>query len=86
MQWFNSFIVTGSKISYALYLFHLEILEAFKYLFPSIAEILWLRNIICIILSIAVSQLLYKVIEKKFLILRDKYYPDRLAIKAQPIK
>jgi peptidoglycan/LPS O-acetylase OafA/YrhL len=79
LQPLNQLVVTGSKISYALYLFHLEVLQAFTWLFPEVAEIRWLRNILCMAIAILLSYWLYQWIEKKFLILRDKYYPDRPA-------
>jgi peptidoglycan/LPS O-acetylase OafA/YrhL len=77
LQPLNRLVVTGSKISYALYLFHLEVLQAFTWLFPDVAEIRWLRNILCMVIAVLLSYWLYQVIEKKFLILRDRYYPDR---------
>lgn len=75
-KFLNSFVVMGSKISYALYLFHTEVLEAMKYLFPWLRYHIGWRNAICIVLSILISYFLYQVLEKKFLILRDRYYPD----------
>lgn len=82
LQPLNSLVVTGSKISYALYLFHLEVLQAFTWLFPEVAEIRWLRNLLCMTIAVFLSYWLYQIIEKKFLILRDKYYPDIPAKKA----
>jgi peptidoglycan/LPS O-acetylase OafA/YrhL len=79
LQWINKAVITGSKISYALYLFHLEVLQAFTYLFPQVAEIRWLRNLLCIVIAILLSYWLYQIVEKKFLIWRDRYYPDRPA-------
>jgi peptidoglycan/LPS O-acetylase OafA/YrhL len=76
LQPLNYLVVTGSKISYALYLFHLEVLQAFTWLFPDVAEIRWLRNVLCMLIAVLLSYWLYQIVEKKFLILRDKYYPD----------
>ena len=72
----NNAIVMGSKISYALYLFHVEIREFIVYLCPKLNDFVFIKNTICIVASVLFSYLLYQVLEKKFLILRDKYYPD----------
>lgn len=77
----NRIVVFISKLSYALYLFHLEILDGFRYLFPEFDKTMWLRNLICIVITISFSYFIYHVLEKRFLIIRDKYFPDRLAAK-----
>ncbi len=73
----NSFIVWGSKLSYALYLVHAEIKHLlFKPLLPYLgAE--WLTTWVLIGFSVLFSWILYKIIEKPLLILRDRYFPDR---------
>ncbi len=77
----NRIVVFISKLSYALYLFHLEILEGFRYLFPEMDSTMWLRNIICIVITVSFSYFIYNVLEKRFLIIRDKYFPDEHAAK-----
>jgi|GEM_PF-1886673 len=77
----NRIVVFVSKLSYALYLFHLEILEGFRYLFPEMDKMLWLRNSACIVITVSFSYFIYNVLEKRFLIIRDKYFPDHMAAK-----
>lgn len=74
----NKAIVWGSKLSYALYLFHGQALVLAKKVFLSVDVSVLLVRISGIILSFFLSYLLYQFLEKKFLIIRDKYYPDRI--------
>ena len=76
MNWLNFIISYGSKLSYALYLYHLEVLGACRYLWPELDKQLWIRNSLCFTVSLVISVLLYNFLEKQFLILREKYYPS----------
>jgi peptidoglycan/LPS O-acetylase OafA/YrhL len=73
----NSFIVWGSKLSYALYLVHADVKHIFlpHLLDLGIPELI--AGLILIGISIAISVILYKILEKPLLIVRDKYFPDR---------
>ncbi|HET6991602.1 MAG TPA: acyltransferase [Bacteroidia bacterium] len=73
----NSFIIWGSKLSYALYLVHNEVnILLFKTLYIEGTNPLWTKSLL-ILITILVSFGLYKFLEKPMLILRDKYFPDR---------
>ncbi|MBI2722885.1 MAG: acyltransferase [Bacteroidetes bacterium] len=75
----NKIIILGSKLSYALYLFHGLSLMLVAFLLSRITHNYVLIGIGGFIISIISSYLLYQLVEKKFLILRDKYYPDKIA-------
>jgi peptidoglycan/LPS O-acetylase OafA/YrhL len=82
MKLINRMVVWGSKLSYALYLMHFGVYEATIYLFsPLKIDIKWM-GLIAIPLSVLVSYVLYLYLEKTFLIIRDKYFPDRPFAKA----
>ncbi|MBA2612489.1 MAG: acyltransferase [Bacteroidetes bacterium] len=76
-KWFNKFIVWGSKLSYALYLAHNMAHELAVFILSPITNNQIITGIFAIGLSIFASHLMYQYIEKYFLILRDRYYPDR---------
>ncbi len=73
----NSMVVWGSKLSYALYLMHDQILVATQTVFESLNIDVKLIGIIAFAFTVLASYLLYQFLEKKCLIIRDKYFPDR---------
>ena len=73
----NSFIVWGSKLSYALYLVHADVKHLLLPQFRKIEIPDWVSGWILIAISVIISLILYKILEKPLLILRDKYFPDR---------
>jgi peptidoglycan/LPS O-acetylase OafA/YrhL len=81
LQPYNSFILWGSKLSYALYLAHNEVrILLFDLIHIKGIHSLWTKAIL-VLITIGVSMLLYKFIEKPMLIIRDKYFPDRPFLK-----
>lgn len=77
----NSTVVWGSKLSYALYLVHTEVHAAVAFFVAPLSLDAHSIGIVAIFATILVSYILYQFIEKKFLIIRDKYYPDRPHVK-----
>jgi peptidoglycan/LPS O-acetylase OafA/YrhL len=75
LSFVNKIVTLGSKYSYALYLFHGMSLISVHYIFDHKLNIT-ISAIIALLLSIFISYLLYEFVEKKFLILRDRYYPE----------
>lgn len=73
----NKFIVFGSKLSYALYLSHGMCRELAHVIISPFYNNSIIIGFAGVLISIIVSYLMYQYIEKYFLILRDKYYPDR---------
>ncbi len=73
----NSFVLWGSKLSYALYLVHMEVKILFMDMLKFDGVSHYLTLLILVVITCLVSYLLYKTVEKPMLILRDKYYPDR---------
>jgi len=78
LQFANKFIVWGSKLSYAIYLFHSISLALAGIILYYISSNYILIRILAVILTILLSYLAYQFVEKKFLILRDKHYPDKV--------
>lgn len=76
LNFLNTGVIVGSKISYALYLFHSMALALSVYCFDTLFKEEWIKAI-GFIFSIVISYLLYQYVEKKFLIIRDRYYPER---------
>lgn len=81
----NSFIVWGSKLSYALYLVHADVKHIFLPHLLKIGIPDTLASWILIGISIIISMILYKILEKPLLIVRDKYFPDRPHNIANPV-
>ncbi|MGZ3899935.1 MAG: acyltransferase family protein [Bacteroidia bacterium] len=75
-KYVNKFVVWGSKLSYALYLSHGFALSLSVYLLSFFITDKIIIGITGILFSIIISYLAYQYIEKYFLIIRDKYYPD----------
>lgn len=77
LAFLNTLVVWGSKLSYALYLAHSEVLRLLNYFLSPMAISAAAIGILAIFVTVIVSYLLYQFVEKKFLIIRDRYYPDR---------
>jgi peptidoglycan/LPS O-acetylase OafA/YrhL len=74
----NKIVTIGSKLSYALYLFHSMSHMLAAYILSSITDNFIVIGLLGFFISIISSHLLYQYVEKKFLIIRDRYYPDQL--------
>ena len=74
---FNLIIVWGSKLSYSLYLFHSEVYRFSKFLFSSLSASALFIKLLALTFTVVICYFLYQFFEKKFLILRDKYFPDK---------
>jgi len=70
LSFLNPIITLGSKYSYALYLFHNMVQVFIAYIFKI------QKPYLSILGAVLLAYLLYEFFEKKFLILRDKYYPE----------
>jgi peptidoglycan/LPS O-acetylase OafA/YrhL len=77
LKFYTKAITWGSKLSYAIYLVHVEVLLLLldKLTFPGI-HMFWTRCMI-VVVTLVISYILYNIIEKPLLIYRDKYFPDR---------
>jgi len=78
---FNKVIVMGSKLSYALYLAHNMSHDLAGFVLSPVTNNYIIVGIMGIIFSIGISYLAYQYVEKYFLIIRDKYYPDQPHLK-----
>jgi peptidoglycan/LPS O-acetylase OafA/YrhL len=79
--WFNKFITMGSKLSYALYLAHNMSHDLASFVLSPFTTNYIIIGSVGIIFSICISYLAYQYVEKYFLIIRDKYYPDKPQLK-----
>lgn len=78
LNFVNKAIVWGSKLSYALYLVHFEVLVQTREVMGHFGITKGVSiQLIAVLFTIIISYLLYEYMEKKFLILRDRYFPDR---------
>jgi peptidoglycan/LPS O-acetylase OafA/YrhL len=75
LNFINKIVTLGSKYSYALYLFHVMPLDFIEFVFDHTFNV-YINAFMAILLSTLISYLLYEFVEKKFLIIRDKYYPE----------
>ena len=80
-EWFNKFITMGSKLSYALYLAHNMSHDLASFVLSPFTTNYIIIGSVGIIFSICISYLAYQYVEKYFLIIRDKYYPDKPQLK-----
>jgi peptidoglycan/LPS O-acetylase OafA/YrhL len=78
---FNKFIVMGSKLSYALYLAHNMCHDLSGFILSPFTNNSTVIGIVGVFISIFISHLMYQYVEKYFLIIRDKYYPDKPQLK-----
>jgi peptidoglycan/LPS O-acetylase OafA/YrhL len=70
-KWLNPLIIWGSKLSYAMYLFHAEVHHQLnRFGIPGFYP----KFFIAILATLLVSYIMYNLVEKQFLILREKRF------------
>lgn len=75
----NKVINYLGKISYGLYCFHGVVITMFIFLFPDVQKLGWqsaFTPLLILITTIGLSSLSYHFFEKKFLVLKNTFYPS----------
>lgn len=74
----NRVLVYLGKISYGLYVFHFPVIWlVFNYVIPD--QSMFIKRILSLLVSIFISAISDEFIEKKFIRIKDKYFPRKFA-------